>query len=276
MDPALAHLLGLDISDRNSPLRELNNIRRHSDIYAHHNDEGSGYSHDARRQGDVYAHMRRTLEAQTQEIAAHRISALSDYGSDESDICSPRHPRRRPPPENSLEAATAAALKHTTRQLKAATSTRDAAFSELAEERAEHEATLRALEEEREEREATNLLLQDVFEDLRALKARNAILEHSLATMLLEREHRRASGGGASEAAAATAPPEPAGFNMSNVKQAIEVAVKEAASLPAEERKKKIRALRLKWHPDKHEVLKEMANEVTKMINEAVEHHGGE
>ena len=34
-----------------------------------------------------------------------------------------------------------------------------------------------------------------------------------------------------------------------------------------------VRQLRLKWHPDKHDVLKEMAEEVTKIINETVEKH---
>ena len=52
---------------------------------------------------------------------------------------------------------------------------------------------------------------------------------------------------------------------------AIQKAVAEAAALPEAERKKKIRSLRLKWHPDKHDLLKEMASEVTKMINEEVE-----
>ena len=47
--------------------------------------------------------------------------------------------------------------------------------------------------------------------------------------------------------------------------------MKEAAALPQDEKNKKIKQLRLKWHPDKHEVLKEMAEEVTKIINECVE-----
>ena len=51
--------------------------------------------------------------------------------------------------------------------------------------------------------------------------------------------------------------------------------MKDACALPEAERRKKINALRLKWHPDKHEVLGEMAEEVTKLINEAVERHGG-
>lgn len=59
-------------------------------------------------------------------------------------------------------------------------------------------------------------------------------------------------------------------FDMSQIKDSIEEAVKHCADLPLEERRSKIRALRLKWHPDKHEVLKDVAEEVTKVINEAV------
>ena len=62
---------------------------------------------------------------------------------------------------------------------------------------------------------------------------------------------------------------------MANTRAAIEKAVAEAAKLPESQRSKKLNALRLKWHPDKHDVLKEMAEEVTKMINEAVEQQEG-
>ena len=34
--------------------------------------------------------------------------------------------------------------------------------------------------------------------------------------------------------------------------------------LPEAERRRKLNALRLKWHPDKHEVLREMATEVAR------------
>ena len=43
-------------------------------------------------------------------------------------------------------------------------------------------------------------------------------------------------------------------FGLTKTKAAIEEAVHEACKLPAEERRKKLKALRLKWHPDKHEV----------------------
>lgn len=47
--------------------------------------------------------------------------------------------------------------------------------------------------------------------------------------------------------------------------------MQEAFGLPEAERKSRIRALQLRWHPDKHSgLLQELAGEVTKMINEAV------
>jgi len=57
------------------------------------------------------------------------------------------------------------------------------------------------------------------------------------------------------------------------LREEIEAAVKEAAKLPPKEGKKKLRDLRLKWHPDKHPDLKWMADEVTKIINDAVDRH---
>ena len=46
---------------------------------------------------------------------------------------------------------------------------------------------------------------------------------------------------------------------LARARDAIEEAVKEASALPASERRRKLNALRLKWHPDKHAVLGEMA-----------------
>lgn len=40
-------------------------------------------------------------------------------------------------------------------------------------------------------------------------------------------------------------------FSLSSIKAAIEAAVKEACACPDEEKKKKIRQLQLRWHPDK-------------------------
>lgn len=65
-------------------------------------------------------------------------------------------------------------------------------------------------------------------------------------------------------------------LGLAKTREAIEKAVKEAAALPGPERRKKLRALKLKWHPDKHEHLKEMAEEVTKMINQIVHELGAD
>merc|ERR1712054_433314 len=60
-------------------------------------------------------------------------------------------------------------------------------------------------------------------------------------------------------------------FGLQRTKDAIEKAVWEAAKLPNEERQRKLKQLRAKWHPDKHEVLKEMAEEVSKIINASID-----
>ena len=60
------------------------------------------------------------------------------------------------------------------------------------------------------------------------------------------------------------------GFVMGNVQASIEEAVKEIKMLPEDERKKQIKALRFRWHPDNNPVLTEFATEVSKTINAAV------
>jgi len=59
-------------------------------------------------------------------------------------------------------------------------------------------------------------------------------------------------------------------FGLTKIKEAINSAVSDMGSLSESERKKQIRQLQLRWHPDKNPVLKEFATEVTKLINEAV------
>jgi len=76
-------------------------------------------------------------------------------------------------------------------------------------------------------------------------------------------------------------PPPPASesdaaLGLTRTKEALVAAVKEAAKLPPDERKRKFKQLKLKWHPDKHEVLKEMAEEVFKLISACIEEHGGD
>ncbi len=60
-------------------------------------------------------------------------------------------------------------------------------------------------------------------------------------------------------------------FSITNIKNSIEKAVQDMAALPEEEQRKKIKQLRLRWHPDKNPVLGEFAAEVTKIINDCVE-----
>ncbi|KAJ1482427.1 hypothetical protein T484DRAFT_1804042 [Baffinella frigidus] len=46
------------------------------------------------------------------------------------------------------------------------------------------------------------------------------------------------------------------------VSDKIEQAVRDASALPESERKDTLKALRLRWHPDKNSVLQEFATEV--------------
>ena len=152
-------------------------------------------------------------------------------------------------------------------------------LEELAEAHEEREAAVLELAEERTQREAAELLLRDVFGEMRGLKERNALLEQAVATLLYEREASlpedgAASSPGASVRRAAAAESAP-GFDLASTRSAIEEAVREAAACPEDERRRKIRQLRLKWHPDKLEVLKGIAEEVTKIINEAVDKYCG-
>lgn len=67
--------------------------------------------------------------------------------------------------------------------------------------------------------------------------------------------------------------PTPAGaFSVAAVRAAITAEVREAAACDPEERRKRIRALQLRWHPDKNPApLRELSTEVTKIINHALE-----
>jgi len=63
---------------------------------------------------------------------------------------------------------------------------------------------------------------------------------------------------------------ESGGFAMDNITKSIETAVAEIKGLPEEDRRKQIKALRLRWHPDKNPILTEFATEVSKVLNAAV------
>ena len=68
------------------------------------------------------------------------------------------------------------------------------------------------------------------------------------------------------------APPAPVGGRFRDALADSDRDIDSLRQLPAgPKRKQKLRELQKKWHPDKHEVLKEVAEEVTKMINEAVD-----
>jgi chromosome segregation ATPase len=136
-------------------------------------------------------------------------------------------------------------------------------------ERAAHEAIMEREELEDELMFARNLLADASMKN-RALMHRVAQLERwrEVASHVLDAQVEPPPPPPASEADAA--------FGLSRTKEAIEKAVKDAMKLPLDERKKKLKLLKAKWHPDKHEVLKEMAEEVSKMINSCIDECGGE
>lgn len=63
----------------------------------------------------------------------------------------------------------------------------------------------------------------------------------------------------------------PEAFSMAKITQDIRDAISEACKLPATEKKKALRELKLRWHPDKNKVLKDFASEVTEIINDELE-----
>ena len=123
-----------------------------------------------------------------------------------------------------------------------------------------------ARDELEDELSIARIMLADSIQKNRALCARVAQLEHwrEVASEVIDAQ------------AAAPPPPPPSSetdsaFGLTRTKEAIEKAVKDAAALPEEARKRKLKQLQAKWHPDKHEVLKEMAEEVSKMINACID-----
>ena len=115
-----------------------------------------------------------------------------------------------------------------------------------------------------------------------AALARCATLEERLATAtdtiaLLRRrlEAAEAAGcGGSGSYTAPQQPPEPPA--STRVREAVAAAVSAAEALPAPLRRRRLRSLRLRWHPDKHggeggDALAALATEVTQALNEQVE-----
>ena len=136
-----------------------------------------------------------------------------------------------------------------------------------------------------EDLHALQAQLEDAALYIASLKRRHSQLEMVALSALHQRDEAAAEAAyyeqGAEAAfeyaarAADSAQSEPSGgdgvFSMTNIQKSIENAVQGMAALPEEEQRKKIKQLRLRWHPDKNPVLGEFAAEVTKLINECVE-----
>lgn len=60
-----------------------------------------------------------------------------------------------------------------------------------------------------------------------------------------------------------------AGFSLANIRSAIRQAVSECEGVDEDERAKRLRALKARWHPDRNPILKELAEEVSKELNAA-------
>merc|ERR1712216_463473 len=63
----------------------------------------------------------------------------------------------------------------------------------------------------------------------------------------------------------------PEALSLSKIQESVREAIQEASQLPLAEKKKALRDLRVRWHPDKNKMLKEFATEVSKMINDELE-----
>uniref|UniRef100_A0A7S0WPS9 J domain-containing protein n=1 Tax=Chlamydomonas leiostraca TaxID=1034604 RepID=A0A7S0WPS9_9CHLO len=116
--------------------------------------------------------------------------------------------------------------------------------------------------------------LAGAYADMEAMQATlqdSAIYVRYLRKKVLELEiessrnaARALSGGGAGRDDAQGA------FSMASIRASVQAAVREACECGEEEKRRRLRQLQLRWHPDKNPVLTEFATEVTKLINEAV------
>ena len=170
-----------------------------------------------------------------------------------------------------------AAYEEVTQRLRHALEEReDAGVAAARAERIAHDALEEVAQRryEREELEAELFFSRNLLAD--ASYANNSLL-----TRVRQLERWREVASHVIDSAASPPPPPPSSesdtaFGLTRTKEAIEKAVREAAELPEDERKRKLKLLKAKWHPDKHEVLKEMAEEVSKMINSAIDEMGGD
>lgn len=95
--------------------------------------------------------------------------------------------------------------------------------------------------------------IQMMHEEIMALRAGN-MHQHDIIMQKMREEKEKES----------------SSFSLASIKEAIESAVNETLDLQEEERKSRVRSLRVRWHPDKNPILREFATEVTKIINESV------
>ena len=58
------------------------------------------------------------------------------------------------------------------------------------------------------------------------------------------------------------------GTDWESIEREVKQQLKTIKALPEADRKKKISELRLRWHPDKNQMLQGLACEVTKLINQ--------
>ena len=60
-------------------------------------------------------------------------------------------------------------------------------------------------------------------------------------------------------------------LSLPRMRAAIEAAVAETEAMEEGQRKQRLAALRLRWHPDRNPVLQELATEVSKTLNAAID-----
>ncbi|KAI8466302.1 MAG: hypothetical protein J3K34DRAFT_524672 [Monoraphidium minutum] len=121
--------------------------------------------------------------------------------------------------------------------------------------------------------------LRGAYSDIDAMQATladSALYVRQLRRRLLELEVRSESAAASAHAAAAAAARDQSehsgAFSVASVRAAIQAEVRDAAACEPQERRRRVRALQLRWHPDKNPApLRELATEVTKIINHALE-----
>lgn len=158
---------------------------------------------------------------------------------------------------------------------------REQAAASLAKVKAERDSAVFRLMMEQEDMQAMRAQMEDAAVYVATLKRRLLMAERVASDAMHQRDTAEAEAAyfeqgaeAAFEYAARAGEAQDSSssvFSLTNVKKSIEDAVSEMASLPEDAQRKKIKQLRLRWHPDKNPVLGEFAAEVTKIINAEVE-----